>query len=83
MRSVLRQAGQQRYQYSKHCCMYAVLAVQLDNLCDLHLDAAGTTDGGMPVTGMLRLIAALALFCEGLAGVYIPVLLRSVEGYEW
>jgi hypothetical protein len=32
---------------------------------------------------MLRLIAAAALFLEGLAGVYIPVLLRSVQGYEW
>jgi hypothetical protein len=39
--------------------------------------------GSIPVTGMLRLVAALALFLEGLAGVYIPVLLRSVEGYEW
>lgn len=64
-----------------HVCF--VFAVQLDNSCDLHLDAAAHTDGGMPVTGMLRLVAALALFCEGLAGVYIPVLLRSVEGYEW
>jgi hypothetical protein len=36
-----------------------------------------------PVTNMLRLVAALALFFEGLAGVYIPVLLKSFAGYEW
>jgi hypothetical protein len=36
-----------------------------------------------PVTNMLRLVAALALFFEGLAGVYIPVMLKSFEGYEW
>jgi hypothetical protein len=59
--------------------------VQLDNSCNLQPDAAAgnTADSGTPVTGMFRLIAALALFLEGLAGVYIPVLLRSVEGYEW
>lgn len=62
-------------------------ALQLDNSCSFQTDdvaAAGTADpGSVPVTGYLRLIAALALFLEGLAGVYIPVLLRSVEGYEW
>lgn len=61
------------------------MCAQLDNSCDLH--AEPTMDvgdaGSIPVTGMLRLVAALALFLEGLAGVYIPVLLRSVEGYEW
>lgn len=62
----------------------SVYCVQLDNSCNLHSDAAANTaDSGTPVTGTFRLIAALALFLEGLAGVYIPVLLRSVEGYEW
>lgn len=69
------------------CHVFLVMplsAVQLDNSCNLHLDAAtNTADSGTPVTGTFRLIAALALFLEGLAGVYIPVLLRSVEGYEW
>lgn len=66
------------------CVSVPPVVLQLDNSCDLHLDgAANTAEGGMPVTGTFRLAAALALFLEGLAGVYIPVLLRSVEGYEW
>lgn len=65
---------------------FLCLATQLDDTCTLQPGAAqhSTADpGSMPVTGMLRLIAAVALFLEGLAGVYIPVLLRSVQGYEW
>jgi hypothetical protein len=60
---------------------------QLDESCSLSEDPAAA--GGLhesvnaPVTNMLRLVAALALFFEGLAGVYIPVLLKSFAGYEW
>jgi hypothetical protein len=60
---------------------------QLDESCSISEGPAAA--GGLhesvnaPVTGMLRLVAALALFLEGLAGVYIPVLLKSFEGYEW
>lgn len=70
--------------------------MQLDETCSLGtgdaasssaaastLDPSGGHAGMMPVTGMLRLVAALSLFLEGLAGVYIPVLLKSVQGYEW
>lgn len=69
-----------------HALPLLLLLLQLDDSCNLQPEVAGSTHtdpGSIPVTGMLRLIAALALFLEGLAGVYIPVLLRSVEGYEW
>jgi hypothetical protein len=64
---------------------HLLLCTQLDDSCNLHADPSIEVGdaGSIPVTGMLRLVAALALFLEGLAGVYIPVLLRSVEGYEW
>lgn len=58
--------------------------MQLDNSCDLQVDTTGGGhDSSIPVTNMLRLIAAAALFLEGVCGVYIPVLLRSLEGFEW
>lgn len=64
----------------------AIMACQLDESCSLSEGAAAGAyheHVNAPVTGMLRLVAALALFFEGLAGVYIPVLLKSFEGYEW
>lgn len=65
------------------CCW----GTQLDESCSLSdgpLAAGGLHETiNTPVTSMLRLGAALALFLEGLAGVYIPVLLKSFQGYEW
>ncbi|KAF6258712.1 Zinc/iron permease [Scenedesmus sp. NREL 46B-D3] len=63
------------------------MACQLDESCSLS-DGPSAAGGlhetvNTPVTSMLRLGAALALFLEGLAGVYIPVLLKSFQGYEW
>lgn len=57
---------------------------QLDDTCVITDDSSTLQDpGSIPVTTALRLGAAAALFLEGLIGVYVPVLLKTVEGYEW
>lgn len=69
-----------------HGVVHVLCFLQLDESCSLSEGAAAGAyheHVNAPVTGMLRLVAALALFFEGLAGVYIPVLLKSFEGYEW
>jgi hypothetical protein len=35
------------------------------------------------VTPQLRAVVAVGLGLEALLGIYIPILLRSVAGYEW
>jgi hypothetical protein len=66
----------------------AVLLLQLDESCSIgdgpSSDLAGfDAAGGSVVSNWLRIGSAVALFIEALAGVYIPVLLTGVEGYEW
>lgn len=65
-----------------YCCP----ALQLDETCSITSDPSSSSledTSGVLVTSHLRIIAAVALFIEGLIGVYVPVLLKSVEGHEW
>eukprot|EP00775_Hariotina_reticulata_P010088 gene10088-10243_t len=66
----------------------ALMACQLDESCAIgDAPASGLAGfeaaGGSIVSNWLRIGSAVALFLEALAGVYIPVLLTGVEGYEW
>ncbi|GBF94825.1 zinc permease [Raphidocelis subcapitata] len=60
----------------------AIMACQLDSTCQLGDSPAGPAgDGG--VSMQLRALVAVALGLEALLGIYIPILLRAVPGYEW
>ncbi|KAI8462728.1 MAG: ZIP zinc transporter-domain-containing protein [Monoraphidium minutum] len=59
----------------------AIMACQLDAACHLG-DAPPSGDGGL-VTPQLRAAVAAGLAAEALIGIYIPILLRSVAGYQW
>jgi len=55
---------------------------QLDHTCHLG-DAPAPAHPDGTVSTQLRTIVAIGLGLEALLGIYIPIMLRSVAGYEW
>jgi hypothetical protein len=60
----------------------AIMACQLDATCALGDPAPGGGAAGA-VSPQLRGLVAVGLGLEALLGICIPMLLRSVTGYEW